>query len=209
MNNTKLEAADRRRLHEAMLSELEEKGFERIELLHVLGAARIPEHNFEASYDSVEECIFAAYDEQAELLDSAVREACRGRGDGAPWPDRVSAGLEALLDALASRPQIARAVLRAFPTVGPRARGRSQAFTESFGPLLAGGRDAAEPGTELPREVEMLAAGAAEAIIFEEVESGRAEDLRTMFPSILFSVLVPFLGPSRAGEEMNKARRVS
>jgi hypothetical protein len=55
--------------------------------------------------------------------------------------------------------------------------------------------------------VEMLAVGAAEAIIFEEVEAGRAAQLPGLGPAILFSVLVPFLGPERASVEMERAGR--
>lgn len=207
MNNTEIEAAARRRLHETMLVELEEKGFERIELPRALRSAGVSESAFEASYESVEDCVFDAYDEQTALLDSAVREACRGEGEGAPWTERVSAGLGAMLEALAARPRMARAVLCSFPSIGPRAQARAQAFAESFGPMLAGGRAASDHAAELPREVEMLATGAVEAIVFEEVEAGRAKELPAMLPALLFSVLVPFLGPERATEEMEKVRR--
>jgi AcrR family transcriptional regulator len=207
MNNTEIEAAARRRLHLTMLAELEEKGFERIELSRVLRTVGVPEPTFEARYETVEDCVFDAYDEQAALLDSAVRDACRGEGGGAPWTARVSAGLDAMLEALAASPQMARAVLYSFPSIGPRAQARAQAFTESFGPMLAGGRAASGPDAELPREVELLATGAVEAIVFEKVESGRAEELPAMLPALVFSVLVPFLGPDRAAEEMERVRR--
>jgi hypothetical protein len=53
----------------------------------------------------------------------------------------------------------------------------------------------------------MLAVGAAEAIVFEEIEAGRAAQLPALAPAILFSVLVPFLGPEAASAEMQKARQ--
>jgi hypothetical protein len=53
--------------------------------------------------------------------------------------------------------------------------------------------------------VELLAVGAAEAIIFGEVDAGRAGRLPQMLPEILFSVLVPFMGPDRAADEMRTA----
>lgn len=206
MNNTEMEAGARGRLHRAILVELEEKGPGRIELSRVLWSAGVSEHDFEASYENVEECIFAAYDELTARLDTAVREACRATGKRSGWPERVSAGLDTLLKELAARPQMARVLLRSFPSLGPPAQARSQAFLESFGPMLAGGRDASEIGSDLPAEVEMLATGAAEAILFEEVESGRAESLPAMLPSLVFSLLVPFLGPADAAAEMEKVR---
>jgi hypothetical protein len=205
VNNTEMEAGARRRLHQAILAELEEEGPGGIELSRVLWNAGVSEHDFEASYESVDACLFAAYDELTARLDTAVREACRATGTES-WPERVSAGLDALLKELGSRPQMARVLLRSFPSLGPRAQARSQAFLESFGPMLARGREASEIGADLPSEVEMLATGAAEAIVFEEVESGRAESLPAMLPSLVFSLLVPFLGPARAAAEMEKVR---
>jgi hypothetical protein len=201
-----MEAGARGRLHAAILAELEEKGPEGIELPRVLWNVGLSEHNFEASYEGVEACLFAAYDELTAHLDTVVREACRANKKKSSWPERVSAGLDALLKELAARPQMARALLRSFPSLGPRAQARSQAFLESFGPMLAGGREASEIGADLPSEVEMLATGAAEAILFEEVESGRAESLPAMLPSLVFSLLVPFLGPADAAAEMEKVR---
>jgi hypothetical protein len=209
VNNTQIEAAARGRLHEAILVELVEKGHDGIELPAVLWKVGVEERDFEATYESVEDCLFAAYDELTSNLDATVREACQAQGASADWAERVGAGLGALLEELAERPLAARALLRAFPSIGPRAQARSQAFTESFGPMLAAGREASEVGTELPGEVEMLATGAAEAIVFEEVESGRAEDLPALLPSLLFSVIVPFVGPASAAVAMEKARCLS
>jgi hypothetical protein len=201
-----MEAAARERLHEAILTELEENGLEGIELPAVLGRVGMSRAGFDATYDSVEDCIFAAHTELTARLDAAVREACRASGETSAWPARVRAGLGALLEELAARPQMARVLLRSFPALGPRAQARSQAFVESFGPMLGGGREASEIGAELPSEVEMLATGAAEAIIFEEVEAGRTEALPAMLPSLVFSLLVPFLGPVGAAAEMERAR---
>ena len=44
-----------------------------------------------------------------------------------------------------------------------------------------------------------MAVGGAEAVIFEEVLSGRTEELPTLLPDILFTVLVPYIGPEAAG----------
>ena len=72
-------------------------------------------------------------------------------------------------------------------------------------PYVSEGREHAPVAEELPGEVELLALGAAEAIIFAEIDAGRAERLPAKMPEILFSVLVPFIGPQRAAEEMRTA----
>jgi AcrR family transcriptional regulator len=206
MNETEIEASSREKLHELILTGVGESALDQIDLPKLLWEAGVSERSFAAAYDDVEECAFAAYDEQAMRLDAAVREACDAAGASATWPQRVRAGLAALLAELSARPAVATAMLRSFPAIGPEARARSQAFHESFGPMLSGGREASGLGEQLPREVETLATGAAEAILFEEVVSGRAAGLGSMLPALLFSVLVPFLGPERAAEEMNRAR---
>ena len=106
---------------------------------------------------------------------------------------------------LACRPGLARVLTRSFPAIGPAAHARYQAFVEGFAPLLEEGRELSGMGAELPAEVELLAAGAAEAIVFEEIEAGRVESLPALGPAILFSVLVPFLGPEAASAEMARA----
>jgi hypothetical protein len=209
MNNTEIESKARERLHALVLDALAEEGFERIDLAKILFATGVSEQNFDATYEDLEACAFAAYDEETARLDASVREACRAKGTAAAWPERVAGGLAALLAEFARRPSMARAVLHAFPAIGPRARARSQAFLESFGPLLAGGRAASGLGDRLPREVENLATGAAEALIFEEVVAGRAAALPALLPHLLFSVLVPFIGPERAADEMETAHRLT
>jgi hypothetical protein len=188
-----MDPAARERLLEAMLAELEERGRDRIALADVLARSRVPAADFGADYAGVDDYLAAVHAEIAAELDRRIREGCRTAGDGLPdgadeWPAQVWGGLTALLAELARRPA------------------RDQAFVESFGPRLAAGRRAAGAEQQLPTEVERLAIGAAEAIIFEEIASGRAEGLPAMGPSILFSLLVPFVGPTRAAAEMEKVR---
>jgi AcrR family transcriptional regulator len=207
MNDTEIEAAALGRLHEAMIAELGERGFDGIRLDAVLARAGVSEADFTATYDGVEECVFDAYASLTDRLDGVVRDACRDAGwppKGRDWAGRVSAGLAALLAELARDPVRARVLALDFPAIGPHARVRFQAFVESFAPMLEGGRKEAENDAELPCEVETLAVGAAEAIIFVEIVAGQAARLNELLPAIAFSLLVPFIGPARARVEMEK-----
>lgn len=140
----------------------------------------------------------------AERLASRARERYETAGE--EWPERVRAGLDALLVELAAEPRMARMALRSFPSAGVEARARYLDMIEGFVPLLREGRELSGMAAELPGEVEMLAIGAAEAIVIEEIEAGRAAGLPGLGPEILFSVLVPFLGPDAASAEMERAR---
>jgi AcrR family transcriptional regulator len=187
-----------------MLIELANSGYGEMKVADVLTLAGISKADFEAEFADKDACLFAAYEQLTERLARKTTEGC---SLGEEWPQRVRCGLEALLEELAAQPPMARVAIRAFPSIGPEARARYQAFVESFAPLLGEGREFSGMDEELPAEVEMLAVGAAEAIVFEEIEAGRAAQLPALGPAILFSVLVPFLGPEAASAEMEKARQ--
>jgi AcrR family transcriptional regulator len=201
-----MQPAARERLLEAMLIELAASGYEEMRTADALSGAGISRAEFEAEFPDKDACLFAAYEQLTERLARKTSEGCQRGGE---WPGRVRGGLESLLEDLAGAPKMARVAIRTFPAIGPEARARYQEFVEGFAALLREGREFSEMGAELPGEVEMLAVGAAEAIIFEEIEAGRAAQLPALAPAILFSVLVPFLGPESASTEMQKAQQAT
>lgn len=147
-------------------------------------------------------CLFAAFGAVTSELMQRIQVQCEG---AAGWTERVRKGLGELLEEAAARPTCARVITRDFPGIGPEAYARYSDFLGDFAPALREGRDYSEIGDELPEEVEILAVGSAEALIFAEIEAGQAATLPDMLPEILFSVLVPFIGPERAAEEMRLA----
>jgi AcrR family transcriptional regulator len=200
-----MEPAARGRLLDALLVELGEKGYGEMAIERPLRIAGVSMASFKAEFLDTDAALFAAYEQLIERLTWRATEACTAAGG--PWPRRVHSGLRALLDELAASPQTAAVLTRAFPAIGPEARAGYQGFIEGLAPLLREGRNYSTLGDELPAEVEMLSIGAAEAIVCEEIEAGRAPGLPTMGPAILFSVLVPFLGPEAATAEMESARQ--
>jgi AcrR family transcriptional regulator len=194
----------RARLLEAMLEELVDKGYREAEVEGAVERAHLGRREEWAQlFVDKDACLLAAFEQLTEQLRTAIVEGCRG---GRDWPGRVAGGLRVLLATLASRAPMAEALARSFPAIGPEAQARYQGFVESLAPLLAEGREFSGLAEELPGEVELLAVGAAEAIVFDLVQAGRTSGLAALGPEILFSVLVPFLGPARAAEEMEKAR---
>ncbi|HEX6229345.1 MAG TPA: hypothetical protein VFZ41_07770 [Solirubrobacterales bacterium] len=144
----------------------------------------------------------ACFDRLTDEILQRVREACDG---GDRWPERVRAGLSVLLAEVVAHPTMAAVVTRTFPAIGPAAYMRYTAFVSRFAALMQEGREYSGVGDELPSEVELLAVGSAESVIFHEIDAGRTGDLPEMMPEILFSILAPFIGPERAAEEMRQA----
>jgi hypothetical protein len=194
----------RARLLEAMLEELVVKGYREAEVEGAVERAHLGRREEWARlFVDKDACLVAAFEQLTGQLRTAIVEGC---ASGRDWPGRVAGGLRVLLATLAARALMAEALARSFPAIGPEALTRYHDFVESLAPLLAEGREFSGIGGELPGEVELLAVGAAEAIVFEQIQAGRTSGLTALGPEILFSVLVPFLGPAAAAAEMEKAR---
>jgi AcrR family transcriptional regulator len=194
----------RERLFDAMLLELAERGYEEMVVTDALVRSGISETEFDAAFADKDACLFAAYEQLTGRLIERATERCDSDED---WPDRVQQGVEALLSELAASPQMALVVVRSFPAIRPEAHRLYMDFLEAFAPFFRGGRGFSDIPEDLPAEVEMLAIGAAEAIIFDEIMAGRAGGLADMMPAVLFSVLVPFLGPREASNTWQKAKK--
>jgi hypothetical protein len=197
-----MESARREKLYWAMMAELGEKGYRAASVVGPMGIAGISAAEFEAEFADKDACLFAAYDFLTEQLVAKATSGCASDRD---WPERVSAALQALLEEIAAEPEMAKAMTRAFPGIRPATYERYVELVARFVPYMEEGREYSAVEEELPGEVELLAVGAAESIIFSEVDAGRAERLPRMMPEILFSVLVPFMGPDRAADEMRSA----
>lgn len=197
-----MDAQRRDCLLRAMLEELVGKGYGGASAEAAREAAGVSTAEFEAEFSGKDDCLFVAYD---RLTEKVVRRASAECDQAEPWPERVRLGLEHLLRAVAEDPEMAQALTRSFPGIRPAAYERYVALLSRFVPFMREGREYSGVEEELPGEVELLAVGAAEAIIFSEVDAGRAERLPQMLPEILFSVLVPFMGPDRAADEMRSA----
>lgn len=189
---------ERTRLLEAMLDELVEKGYPALEVEAAIHRARLVGGEWSSRFPDKDACLMEAFEELTRQMRAAIGEGCR-TGEGGT--ERIAGGLRVLLAELARRATMAEALVRSFPAIGSAAVARYQMFVESLAPLLTPARELAE-GVELPDEVEMLSVGAAEAIVMERIQAGMTTTLPDLGPEILFSLLVPFTGPTTAAGAM-------
>jgi AcrR family transcriptional regulator len=192
----------RERLLWSMVREMAEKGYDALTLADVVGRAGVSKSTFYDEFANKDECLFCAYDRVIDELVHYVEDAYRREG---PWPERLRDALDALLRALAAEPEVAQMAAVAFPAAGPEAHQRYREALDRFLPLFREGRAFSLRGEELPPDVDLMAVGGAEVIIFDEVVSGRVSRLPAMLPEILFAVLVPFIGPDEAATYMHRA----
>lgn len=197
-----LDDGRREAILQSLLLELDQHGHEGLELRSVCDRAGISEAEFKAEFVDLDQGLFTAY----ECLSDRLLERVRSSYAKEPvWPEKVRSGLAAVLTAIAENPRLAAVATRGFPAIGPGAYRLYVGLIDRFAALMAEGRDSAPVEGQLPAEVELMAVGAAESLIFAEIDAGNAGRLPAMLPDLLFSVLVPFLGPERAAEEMQSA----
>jgi AcrR family transcriptional regulator len=197
----------RERIILSAIAAMAEKSYEDLTIADIVDGAKLSRTTFYEEFEGKEECVLAAYDWAIDYVLHRVESAYQS-GASESWPEGVRAGLDAFLRVLAETPEISRAIALEVPTAGPAAHARFRAAVERFLPFFEPGIEFSERGEQLPTSVGMMAIGGAEAIIFDEVAGGRAEKLPEIMPSILFTMLVPYLGPEDAADEMHAAASV-
>lgn len=182
------------------------KGYEATTVGDVIEAAAVSRETFDAMFADRESCFLEAYDAVIDVLVAHVTTAYESTV-GQPWADRIAAGLRALVDLLATEHDIARMAMVEVTAVGEDARIRYRAALGRFTYFLEEGRTVSAQGDELPADTARFAIGGATSMIFDEVRAGRGPELRRLLPDLLFAVLMPYIGPEAAEDEMRRVAR--
>jgi AcrR family transcriptional regulator len=198
--------SERERMLEAMVRVAAAIGYEATTAADVVEAAGVSRETFEATSVGKEGCFLEAYDAVIDVLVAHVSTAFESTA-GQPWPDRIVAALRALVELLAREHDIARMAMVEVTAVGEDARIRYRAALGRFTYFLEEGRSASSQGDELPADTARFAIGGATSLIFDEIRAGRGPELRRVLPDLVFAVLMPYLGPEAAEDEMRRVAR--
>jgi AcrR family transcriptional regulator len=195
-------ASDTRRdlILAAMIRVVGSKGYRETSVADVIDEAGTSRTTFYKHFEDKQTCFLAAYEMLVEQVFSEVYAQCDG---GQPWLERVENGLATLLRLFALDPQLARTAVVEVAAAGADARKLHWDAVARFTRFLEGGRDMAD-GRELPENISLMSAGAVAGLIFDELLAGRADQLPAQFPDLLFAMLVPYIGPRAAAEEMRR-----
>jgi AcrR family transcriptional regulator len=200
---------ERERLMEAMVRVSAAKGYEATTVADVVEYAGSDEGAFAELFGDKEACFLETYEAVFDVLIAHVTAAFEAAADE-PWPERIAAGLRALVELLAMEADIARmAMVEVTATAGDDARERYRAMFARFTPFFEQGRDYADRDAELPADTARFAIGGAASMIFDEVRAGRGPELKRILPDLVFAVLMPYLGPEAAEDEMRRVTRAS
>jgi AcrR family transcriptional regulator len=196
----------RERALEAMVRITAARGYGSTSVTDVLERAELSQAEFDQMFDGKEDCFLEAYDAVVDILVARVSTAFEA-ADSEPWPERVVAGLRALVELLTAEPEIARMTIIEVTALGEDARIRYRAALSRFVRFLEQGRTASERGEELPEETARFAIGGVTSILFSEIRAGRGEALQRILPDLVFAVTMPYLGVETAEAEMRRVAR--
>jgi AcrR family transcriptional regulator len=186
---------------EAMVRVVGHQGYKATSVADVIAEADVSRTTFYKHFDDKQECFLAAYDMVTERVLDEVVAKCDGEQ---AWLERVRIGLPTIVDMFALDPQLARTAIVEVAAAGADARQRHWNAITRFTEFLEDGEELTE-GRELPDNIALMAAGAVSGLIFDELLTGRAERLPELLPDLLFALLVPYIGPGAATEEMRRA----
>jgi AcrR family transcriptional regulator len=186
---------------EAMVRVVGRQGYKATSVADVIAEADVSRTTFYKHFEDKHECFLAAYDMVTERILDEVIANCDGEQ---AWLERVRIGLTTIVEMFALDPQLARTAIVEVAAAGADARQRHWNAITRFTEFLEDGEELAG-GRELPDNIALMAAGAVSGLIFDELLTGRAERLPQLLPDLLFALLVPYIGPGAATEEMRRA----
>lgn len=186
--------SQRERLLAAVVRVTADKGYEAMSVADILEQAAVGRQSFYEQFSDKRDCLLAAHQ---LLVDDLEATATAAFASGGPWPQRVRAGLAAVLDWFAINPEAARVTLVELATTGLVARERFQASFHRFTAMLDEGLEEPAAPTDMPN-ITSFAAATAFARIYEETVKGRIAELPRLLPELTFELLVPFVGETAA-----------
>ncbi|HET7443041.1 MAG TPA: helix-turn-helix domain-containing protein [Solirubrobacterales bacterium] len=172
-----------------------ERGYRQVTVADIVKSAAVARARFYENFASKEACFFALYDSATEAALAATESGCEDQQG--EFPDRVGAGLEALLANLEADPGLARSWIVEGPAVGAAIDERFERLIGDFAALLRRGR-AGAGATELPDSVEETVVGGLYWLLYYALLEGRPKRIGKLLPQLTEFALIPFAGTETA-----------
>lgn len=185
----------RERLIAGLAAAVAEKGYAAVTLTDVVTQAKVSRRVFYANFEGKEQCFLAAFEVVVAHLRELVAEAVGGIPD---WPRRAIAATRAVLEFLASEPDLARLCLVESRGAGPAVAGRFNEAAGELAPLLRQGRAERKGERPLPDSTEDSTIGSLVSLAYRKAAAGEAAQLPDLLPACAELILLPYLGPAEA-----------
>jgi AcrR family transcriptional regulator len=192
-------ASQRTRILDAMKVLSGERGYHDASIADVIAVAGVTRKAFYKLFEDKEQCFIQAYQRDLARLLTLTLEAFETQDD---WADRVRAALSALLHALARDPAGARLCFIEVLAAGPRAIAARNEAMRGFTIVFDTGR--LEDDRDRPPALALNMVGGLSEIVHREIAAGRAQDLPNVLPDLMYTSVLPILGPEAAERELER-----
>lgn len=186
----------RSRIVAALAEEVVEHGYREATVAGIVRRAGVARNTFYENFANKEECFLAAADAIGErALRHIVGAVCAAP---AAWPERVRAGIGALLGFAASESAAARVFLVESLSAGPAAAERYERTVRAAVPMFRRGRRRSAGGERLPATLEETVVGGIFWVVYQRIVLGRQEELEGLLEDLVEFALTPYIGPAAA-----------
>src|SRR3954453_292523 len=153
----------------AMIRVVGSKGYKETSVADVIEETPTSRTTFYKYFEDKHDCFLAAYDMLVEQVFAEVVANCDG---SQTWLERVESGLATIVKLFALDPELARTAVVEVAAAGADARQLHWDAVARFKGYLEAGRDV-EPGEDLPEQISVMAVGAVNGLIFDQLVAGR------------------------------------
>lgn len=193
----------RERLIAGLASAVAAKGYAAVTLADITREAKVSRRVFYENFASREECFLAAFEVVVEHLRELVAAAVAPLEE---WPAQAIAATRAVLEFLASEPDLARLCLVESRGPGAAVTARfDEAIGEIAAPLQLGRNERPAGERPLPDSTEDSVIGSLVSLVQRKVAAGEAERLADLLPDCAEFVLAPYLGAAEASRLSREA----
>jgi AcrR family transcriptional regulator len=184
-------AGHRERLVYGMVAAVAERGYAATTITDVVREARVSRRTFYEHFADKESCFLAAYDTVSDAVIAVIGAAAR---EATTWEGRVLASVHAYLEALASRPDVARVFTVEILGAGPEALARRREVLRRFASTIQeevqAARSAGAPVPPLGDRAALALTGAIHELVLAALESGEGlaaleDDLTAVASAVL------------------------
>lgn len=194
----------RDRIYDSLGEVCATKGYREMTVEDIIGHAGVSRRTFYDLFDDKEQCFLAAYD---RVVDRLYREVSHAYSVGErPWPERIAAGLRALVDVFAAEPELARLAVVEVLAAGKSALQRRNSALRSFTIFLEPGGELLPAGVMGQEVLVQAVVGGLYEVLYAYVAEGKTARLPAILPDLVYCALTPFVGHHGAIATRDKVR---
>ncbi len=186
--------SQRNRILDAMAHAVADRGYDNTAVADVLERAGVSRKTFYELFGDKEDCFVACYDAIfGRLMERGVSAYEAGRR----WPERIRAGIGALLNEMAAEPAYARACIVEVLAAGPTAIEHRDAALRAFHTFFDPARPDV-PDHKAPPIVAEVTVGGIYDVIYRRIVTEGPERLPALHAELTYVALAPFIGHAAA-----------